>query len=65
MLSLLLLGIGLILIIEGAVYTVAPEQMKALLLKLNDIPGSQLRSGGILAVVVGVAIVWALRIRPF
>ena len=65
MLSLLLLGIGLILIIEGAVYTIAPEQMKALLLKLNDIPGSQLRSGGILAVVVGVAIVWALRIRPF
>ena len=65
MLSLLLLGIGLILIIEGAVYTIAPEQMKALLLKLNDIPGSQLRSGGIVAVVVGVAIVWALRIRPF
>ena len=65
MLSLLLLGIGLILIIEGAVYTVAPEQMKSLLLKLNDIPGSQLRTGGILAVVIGVAIVWALRIRPF
>ncbi len=65
MLSLLLLGIALILIIEGAAYTLVPEQMKALLLKLNEIPGSQLRSGGILAVVVGVAIVWALRIRPF
>ena len=65
MFSLLLLGIGLILIIEGAVYTLAPEQMKGLLLKLNDIPGSQLRSGGILAVVVGIAIVWALGIRPF
>ncbi len=63
--SLLLLGIALILIIEGAVYTVAPNQMKALLLKLHDIPGTQLRSGGIMAVVVGVAIVWALRIRPF
>ena len=65
MLSLLLLGIGLILIIEGAAYAAVPEQMKALLLKLNGIPGSQLRSGGIVAVVVGVAIVWALKIRPF
>ena len=65
MLSLLLLGIALILIIEGAAYTVVPEQMKVLLLKLNEIPGSQLRSGGIMAVIVGVAIVWALKIRPF
>ena len=65
MLSLLLLGIALILIIEGAAYTLVPNQMKALLLKLHEIPSTQLRSGGILAVVVGVAIVWALRIRPF
>ncbi len=65
MFSLVLLGIALILIIEGAAYTLAPEQMKTLLLKLNDIPGSQLRSGGILAMVVGAAVVWALGIRPF
>ena len=65
MLSLLLLGIALILIIEGAAYTAVPEQMKSLLLKLHEIPGSQLRSGGIMAVIVGVAIVWALKIRPF
>ncbi len=65
MLSLLLLGIALILIIEGAAYTAVPEQMKVLLLKVNEIPGSQLRSGGIMAVIVGVAIVWALKIRPF
>ncbi len=65
MLQLILLGIALILIIEGAAYAAAPEQMKRLLARLQDFPGNQLRSGGVVAIVVGVAIFWVLRIRPF
>lgn len=60
-LSFALIGFGLILIVEGLVYAIAPEVMKKLLLRMVEVPASALRTGGLIAAVVGFALLWAVK----
>ena len=60
-LSFALIGFGLILIIEGLIYTIFPEGMKKLLNRMIDMPVSALRSGGLVAAVIGLALLWAMK----
>ena len=53
--SFALIGFGLILIVEGLIYAIFPEGMKKLLTRMIDMPVSALRSGGLVAAVIGLA----------
>ena len=57
----LILAFGLFLFIEGILYALFPSKMKSMLLKLNDINNSQLRSGGLIFTVIGFVIIWYIK----
>lgn len=59
--SFALIGFGLILIVEGLIYAIFPEGMKKLLTRMIDMPVSALRSGGLVAAVIGLALLWAMK----
>jgi hypothetical protein len=56
-----LTALALILVIEGIVYALFPEIMKRLAVQTTRTPGQSLRIGGLIAAVLGVILVWALR----
>lgn len=57
----LLTALALVLVIEGLMLAVAPSVPQRILLLLAQIPPSVLRSGGLLAMVIGTFLVWLLR----
>ena len=52
---------ALVLVIEGAFYALFPSRMKRAMATLLGLPDGNLRVAGLIAVVVGVGIVWLLR----
>ncbi len=56
-----IVGFALVLVVEGLLYALLTDQVRRLLTKLQAVPDRQLRSGGLAAVVVGVAILWVMR----
>ena len=58
MIAIALLAIGLVLIVEGLVYALAPSLIEELLDTLRALPLKTLRVMGLLALAVGVAVVW-------
>ena len=56
-----LTALALILVIEGILYALFPEVMKRLALRTTRTPGQALRIGGLIAAILGVILVWALR----
>ena len=57
----IIIAIGLLLFIEGALYALFPAKMKNMLSKLNQISDAQLRSGGLIFVIIGFVIIWYLK----
>jgi len=57
----LIIAFGLFLFIEGILYALFPSKMKSILLKLNDVTNSQLRTGGLIFVVIGFIIIWYIK----
>jgi uncharacterized protein YjeT (DUF2065 family) len=57
----LIIAFGLFLFIEGILYALFPSKMKSMLLKLNDVTNSQLRTGGLIFVVIGFIIIWYIK----
>jgi len=57
-----LTGLAFFLIIEGLLYAAAPSFVKNLAALLSTIPSEQLRLSGLLAMAIGVAAVWYLRL---
>lgn len=57
----LLVGIGLVLVIEGLLWAVAPRFGFRMLVAAAETPEEKLRVGGALAVAIGVLIVWLVR----
>lgn len=53
-----LLGIGLVLAVEGALYALFPHALKTMIEQMGSLPEDRLRHGGVLALIVGVLIVW-------
>ncbi|MEL0071567.1 MAG: DUF2065 domain-containing protein, partial [Rhodobiaceae bacterium] len=53
MLTKLLLGIGLVLVIEGSLYALFPSFLRRMMQQLETISDAQLRFGGLLALVAG------------
>ena len=57
----LIIAFGLFLFIEGVLYALFPSKMKSMLLKLNDVTNSQLRTGGLIFVVIGFIIIYYVK----
>ena len=57
----LIIAFGLFLFIEGILYALFPSKMKNMLLKLNEINNSQLRTGGLIFAIIGFVIIWYIK----
>ena len=57
----LIVAFGLFLFIEGILYALFPSKMKNILLKLNDVTNSQLRTGGLIFTLIGFIIIWYIK----
>ncbi|MEM7619016.1 MAG: DUF2065 domain-containing protein [Pseudomonadota bacterium] len=58
MIETLILAIGLVFVIEGLVWALIPRQVLRFLISAAQAPEYQLRLGGVIAVAIGVIIVW-------
>ena len=58
MIGTILLAIGLVLVVEGLVYALAPSLVEDLLAAMREMPMETRRMVGLTAVVAGVALVW-------
>ena len=56
-----LTGIAFFLIIEGLVYALAPSILRRMAEMLPQIPENQLRTSGLVAIGLGVLMVWFIR----
>lgn len=54
-------AVGLVLVIEGVIYGGFPGFAKRLAAEAQAAPESTLRTGGVVAAAIGVAIVWLMR----
>ena len=59
--SFALIGFGLILVVEGLIYAIAPEGMKKLLLRMVELHASTLRTAGLFSAIIGLALLWAVK----
>ncbi|MCK8464866.1 DUF2065 domain-containing protein [Aliiroseovarius sp. S1339] len=56
--SVILLGIGLVLVIEGLVFALAPSRLDDLVQFMAEMPRDQRRVIGLVALALGVMLVW-------
>ena len=54
----LIIAIGLLLFIEGALYAIFPSKMKNMLKIVEKLPINQLRISGLFFALIGFLIVW-------
>jgi len=57
----LVIAFGLFLFIEGILYALFPAKMKSMLKKLELVKDSQLRSGGLIFVIIGFIIIYFIK----
>lgn len=57
----LFLGLGLVLVIEGLALALAPSRIEQVLAFLASQPSDRLRMIGLIAVTLGVLLVWITR----
>ena len=57
----LLVAFGLVLVLEGVIYGGMPAFAKRLAAEVIAIPEGVLRAGGLIAIIIGVGIVWLVR----
>ena len=54
----LLTALALVLVLEGALWAIAPDGMKRAAVVALGMENQQLRTGGLIAVALGVVLVW-------
>lgn len=59
--KLMLLLVGMVLILEGLPYAVAPDKMQAWLQKLSQMDPKLLRIVGIITVISGLLLCWIVQ----
>ncbi len=60
MLSIILAGLGLWFVVEGAMYALSPEMMKRFGAWLAQLPDDAVRQSGILSMVIGALIFYVM-----
>jgi len=58
----LLTALALVLVIEGLIYALFPDAMKRMMASIIPLPSSSIRSAGLFAAIVGLVLIWLLRI---
>lgn len=61
MIETALLALGLVLIVEGLVYALAPSFLEQILAALRMLTEEQLRLMGVVAIALGVFFVWCAK----
>ncbi len=61
MIATVLLALGLVLIVEGLVYALAPSIIEQMLLALRSLPIDARRFLGLTSLAIGVVIVWVAK----
>jgi uncharacterized protein len=56
--EILIAALGLVLVLEGVAYALFPQGMKETMRQIQNMPLEALRLMGLIAVTIGVAIVW-------
>lgn len=56
-----LTALGLMLMLEGAIYALFPEQMKRMIVQILALPAGQIRMVGVVTAVFGFVILGVLR----
>lgn len=59
--SEILLAIGLMLVIEGAMYALFPDGMRQMILRVLALPTQQIRMAGLFCALMGFTIVAVLK----
>ena len=54
-------ALGLVLVLEGALYALMPERMQAMMASMQQMPPIALRLAGITAVAIGWLVVYWVR----
>ena len=54
-------ALGLVLVLEGVMYAVAPDGMKRMIVQMLTVPSSYLRVAGLVAMAAGVVFIWLVR----
>lgn len=54
----LIIALGLFLVLEGLIYALFPNGVKKMAEQLPEIPDASLRNFGVIAIALGVLIVW-------
>lgn len=57
----LMVGIGLVLVIEGLAYAAAPSLMKSVMAQMQGTSEQMLRIIGAISIALGVVVVWLVR----
>lgn len=57
----LIVALGLVLIIEGLLYAAAPGFVRRMAMEVPNIAEQSLRIGGVIAIAIGVFVVWLVR----
>lgn len=57
----LLLGVGLVAVVEGLVLALAPRRIEDALAAIARLTPEQRRLLGLVAIALGIALVWAVR----
>ncbi len=60
MLEKLFLAIGLVLAFEGALYALFPSFLRSMVKQFDAVSDATLRNGGLVALTIGVVLVWML-----
>lgn len=61
MIETAILALGLVLIVEGLAYALAPSLVEQMLEMLRSLPESVRRNVGLLAMALGVVFVWVAK----
>ena len=56
-----IVAIGLVLVIEGLMFSAFPATAKRAMESVQQSPDGALRSVGIISAVIGIALIWAIR----
>ena len=57
----LIVALGLVLVIEGVIYALFPAAMRSMVVEITKMPDHSMRRFGIIALCLGVFIVWLVR----
>ena len=63
--GLILLAFGLVLIVEGLAYALAPSLVERMLEALRSLPENAVRQVGLLSVVSGLILIWGASMIGF